>query len=156
MERPTVDELRGASVFDGVSDEFLLELAGNSESRSIGKTETLIEEGSAPDEFSVILEGEFLVQMKTAGEGHRILARVGKNDVVGEIAVFDRSPRSATVVALTDGRVAAIPSQALDGAIERHPTDGHRFYQNVIVDLAAKMRSANEKLRNQSLWYTAS
>ncbi len=61
----------------------------------------LFEEGDEGDEFFLVTEGEVEIRRDTGGDNPRILARLGKGDIFGELALFDDAPRMATVAAVT-------------------------------------------------------
>jgi len=63
----------------------------------------LVKEGEPGDALFIILEGDALVHR----EGEE-LNRVGPGAYFGELAILDGEPRSATVVATTDVKVAVI------------------------------------------------
>ena len=69
------------------------------------KGETIFREGEQGDEFFVVARGQ--VEIKS---GNRWFETVGQNGIFGEMALIDDSPRSATVVALTDVTVVPIRS----------------------------------------------
>ena len=53
-----------------------------------------------------IIEGQ--IQLKTT---NRIIATLGTDDVFGEMAIIDASPRMATAIATTDSMLAVIDRQ---------------------------------------------
>jgi CRP-like cAMP-binding protein len=63
----------------------------------------LVKEGEAGDALFVILEGNAVVR-----SGGEELNQVGPGAYFGELAILDGEPRSATVVAQTDVKVAVI------------------------------------------------
>jgi CRP-like cAMP-binding protein len=65
--------------------------------------EVLTREGRSGGEFMVIVEGE-----ATVSRGGAELRRLGPGDWLGEIALLDRGPRTATVVATTDMKVEVV------------------------------------------------
>ena len=74
--------------------------------RFFAKGNTIFREGEQGDEFFVVVRGQ--VEIKS---GNRWFETVGQNGIFGEMALIDDSPRSATVVALTDVTVAPIQEQ---------------------------------------------
>jgi CRP/FNR family transcriptional regulator, cyclic AMP receptor protein len=58
--------------------------------------QVLTTEGQPGFEFFIVLEGEVEVR-----QGDRVIARRGPGEYVGEIALLDRRPRTATAVATT-------------------------------------------------------
>ena len=71
--------------------------------REIKAGEVIFKEGDAAAEFFVIQSGKVDIQL-----GNRLLGTLGDHDILGEMALIDDSPRSATVVALTECTVAPI------------------------------------------------
>lgn len=70
--------------------------------------EVVVRQGDRADRFYVIASGSFVVtQAAPSGENVR-LRQLGKDDVFGEIGLLQRSPRTATVTAATDGRLLAL------------------------------------------------
>ncbi|HUO47603.1 MAG TPA: cyclic nucleotide-binding domain-containing protein [Acidimicrobiales bacterium] len=63
-------------------------------------------EGDAGVEMYGVVSGE--VQLQSQG---RVIATLGPDDVFGEMAVVDGSPRMATAVAVTPTQLAAIDRQ---------------------------------------------
>ncbi len=98
-----VDLIKGLPLFELCSKRDLRRIAALAEERSLEAGTALITEGEPGDEFIVVVEGEIDVRRR----GRR-LARLGAGSYVGEIALLSRSPRTATVVAVTPLRVLAI------------------------------------------------
>ena len=71
--------------------------------RDFAEGQTIFREGDRGDEFFVVVRGEVEIR-----SGNRHLETLGQNSIFGEMALIDDSPRSATVVALTDVTVAPI------------------------------------------------
>lgn len=64
---------------------------------------TLFEQGDAGDVMYVLLEGQIAVQL-----GEETLEAIEPGDIVGEMALIDGKPRSATAVAKSDSRLAKV------------------------------------------------
>lgn len=88
--------LRKIPLFRGVDDQKLRLLAFLSERIRFDEGESLVEEGDYGDTAYIILEGTADVVIASAG-GEQLVAQVGKNDFVGEIAILIDVPRTATV-----------------------------------------------------------
>jgi CRP-like cAMP-binding protein len=80
-------------------DKELVRLAGLFEEVDYSNGSVLMREGDIGREAFVIVEGEVAVTL-----GTKTLAIVGPGEVVGEMALMDGGPRSATVTAITDVR----------------------------------------------------
>jgi MFS family permease len=89
--------LRRVSVFDPLPLPALEQLAAGLQPRHVGQGETLYRQGDPPDGCVVIQEG----RAEVIGDGVPI-ASLGPGELVGEIALLRRVPRTATVRALTE------------------------------------------------------
>jgi CRP-like cAMP-binding protein len=93
----------------------------------------LVREGEPGDALFLILEGEAVVQR----EGHDV-GRVGPGSHFGELAILDGAPRSATVVAATDVKVAVLGIRMFRTLLREFP----ELAEQLLVGLAGELRSA--------------
>jgi CRP/FNR family cyclic AMP-dependent transcriptional regulator len=77
----------------------------------------------------------------TTGE-ERIVAILGPGAVVGELAMIDRMPRSASVVALRDSVLRFVSRQAYEKRVLAHP----ETKQALLEVLAFRLRQADQEL----------
>ncbi len=73
--------------------------------------DVVIRQGDAADRFYLVADGELRVT-QTRDAKPVELRRLGPGDVFGEIGLLNRSPRTATVTALSDGRLLALDGDA--------------------------------------------
>jgi MFS family permease len=104
--------LRAVPVFEELPLTAFERLAGALEPLEFQAGDTIIREGDQGDRFVVIDSGE--VQVSVAGEP---MSRLGHGAGVGEIALLRRSPRTATVTALTPVRAYGIACHAFVAAV---------------------------------------
>jgi CRP/FNR family transcriptional regulator, cyclic AMP receptor protein len=93
----------------------------------------LVKEGEPGDALFVILEGDAVVQRDGAE-----LNRVGPGAYFGELAILDGEPRSATVVAVTDVKVAVIGIRMFRTLL-REFSD---LAEQLLIALAGELRDA--------------
>jgi hypothetical protein len=91
------------------------------EIRRISEGDTLVEQGSASDELFLLLNGVLVVEV----DGEK-LAELGPGAVLGERAVLEGGTRTATLRAVTDCKVAAVPAEAIDRTKLADLSTGHR------------------------------
>jgi CRP-like cAMP-binding protein len=102
----------------------------------------LFSRGDEGDALYVILEGEIEVSLLTAtGKGLR-LASLPAGEVVGEMAVLDGLPRSATATALRRSRLVKLGREAVQEALLAEPN----ALMALVQALAARVRQTNEEL----------
>jgi CRP-like cAMP-binding protein len=95
----------------------------------------LIKEGEPGDALFVILAGEALVHHDGVE-----LDRVGPGASFGEMAILDGAPRSATVVAVTDVKVAVIGIRMFRTMLREFPD----LAEQLLVALAGQLREARK------------
>ncbi|MFN8943946.1 MAG: Crp/Fnr family transcriptional regulator, partial [Pseudobdellovibrionaceae bacterium] len=102
----------------------------------------LFREGDGPDAMYIIKAGSFAIT-KTKGSSEIVLAEIGPGAMVGEMALFDRKPRSANVKALTDSEVVALPYDSLSSQLETLPV----WVKAIMKTMNENIREANKKIK---------
>lgn len=98
---------------------------------------TLFKAGDAADVMYVLMEGQANVMV-----GRIIVEIAGPGSLIGEMALVDRAPRSATVVARTLCRVVPVDPGHFDLLIHETPA----FGRHVMAVMAGRLRRMNENL----------
>ena len=93
----------------------------------------IFEAGSTGAEMFGIVEGEVEVRLPN-GE----VRRLGPDDTFGEMAIVDSSPRSATVVAVSDTKLAVIDRRRFLFLVQETPM----FALQVMSTIAERLRTA--------------
>ena len=91
-----VEALKRAPLFEGLSRKELVQLARVTEDVEVPPGKVLCKEGQLGREFFVIVDGE----VEVTRDGKRVATRTG-GEFVGEIALLEDIPRTATVTAKT-------------------------------------------------------
>jgi CRP/FNR family transcriptional regulator, cyclic AMP receptor protein len=111
-----VEALKRAPLFEGLSRKDLTQLARVSEDMEIPEGKALTKEGEIGHEFFVLVDGD--VEVKRKG---RKLGTRGAGDFIGEIALLEQVPRTATVTAKTPMRVFVLTSKDFHHLLEENP-----------------------------------
>lgn len=128
--------LRNTPIFDSVKEEQLVDVAAHAEPIELGAGTTLFERGQAGNAMYVVVEGRIKAHI-----GEKVLAELGPNDVVGEMAALDPEPRSASVTAIEPTLLLRISNQNLQLLIDHNPD----VARGVIKVLCARLRHADTK-----------
>lgn len=96
---------------------------------------TLTRQGDIGREAFVLLDGTVEVH-----RDDRPVAELGPGAVIGELALLDGGPRTATAVATTDVTVLVLTRPAFNAVLDEIPTLAHRL----LVTLARRLRDAEE------------
>ena len=84
--------------FKGLDEDELQEMATLSQFNTYPQDYILCHEGAQEDVFYIIADGSVVITQKLSEEeGERVIREGGKGDVVGEMALIQNAPRSATV-----------------------------------------------------------
>jgi len=94
--------------------------------------------GDSPDFVYILMEGQANILV-----GSTIVEVAVRGTLLGEIALIDNKPRSATVVARTECKVLPIDAARFDLLLREMPEFG-RFIMNAMAD---RMRRMNDNLR---------
>jgi Cyclic nucleotide-binding domain len=120
---PTIEKmiaLRGVPIFASLSPEDLEELARSSVDSRYSAGGALCLEGEPGDEVFILLEGEAAVVRHASSDGE--LLRVEQpGSVIGELAILDPAPRSASIFASSDVRVLRLSGAAFQGVLNADP-----------------------------------
>src|SRR5438046_2919070 len=107
---------------------------------SVGANQTLFWAGDEGDGCYRVDTGLLKASVADPGGGERILAVLGPGSVVGELAMIDRAPRSASVVALRDSKLSFISRAAFEAFGHSRP----ELYRYLTTLLANRLRFTND------------
>jgi Cyclic nucleotide-binding domain/4Fe-4S binding domain len=128
--------LRSAPIFSRIAPEGLAELATSSTEDEFGPGETLCVEGEPGNEVFILLAGEVKITRRD-GDDVRFIGTEKAGSFIGEMAVLDPAPRSATLVAGDEGtRALRLNGDAFRAALNRDPT----IASSVMRTLAQRLR----------------
>ena len=93
--------------------------------------------GEPGDLMFVVIEGEIEIR-----EGQHVLEVAGPGSIIGEMALIDDEPRSATVVARTNARLVPVNRRRFEFMVQETPF----FASAVMKILADRLRRTNARL----------
>ncbi len=108
--------LKGIDLFSALAGEDLADIAQIADELKKDQGEQVLVEGEHGDALYFVLEGKVAVQ-----KGGKTVAELGERDVLGEMALLDPGPRSASAVALTDVTLLAIGREDFDDIMRERP-----------------------------------
>jgi HEAT repeat protein len=130
--------LKSAPVFEHVSGEDLAALARVAELETFAPGEAIFREGELGDALYVVVRGR--VRILSGGEP---LANLGPGEAIGEMAVLDEVPRTATAIAQEEVEVLRIGSEEFYEILHEQV----EIAEGVIRMLARRLRSADDAIR---------
>jgi CRP-like cAMP-binding protein/predicted acylesterase/phospholipase RssA len=112
--------LRGSQFFGALDELVLRDIEGALEPISLKSGQTLFRQGDAGDALYLVVGGRVRVVVTEESGQERIVAELGKHEIVGEMALLGGESRSATAYAVRDTNLARLPSAAFDDLAARH------------------------------------
>src|SRR5260221_1707417 len=109
---------------------------------TLAKGETLFERGDAGDGCYWLRRGVVAVCATSDNGAQRILAILGPGALIGELAMIDGLPRSATVQAVRDCSLTFISRAAFTAMLRQHP----ELRTEIMATLAARLRQSDEDM----------
>lgn len=132
------------SLFSDLKDADIEWIFQNGVEQQVIANTALTREGESPDALYVILEG--LTGVKVKAFGSDILRRLGPGEIVGDMSFLEGLPAAATVEAVENSLLLAIPKAALDKKISDDPLFASRLYRAFARSLSRRLRQANGAL----------
>jgi CRP-like cAMP-binding protein len=135
------------NLFHLFGEEDVEKIAPYFERAHFGAGGKIFREGAPADCIAFVTSGEVEVKKETEFQGKEIvLARMTKGAILGELALFDSQPRSATVEATRKTELLVLRKGALDTFIEDYPALGIKILKGISRVLSLRLRQLEERL----------
>lgn len=108
--------------------------------RRLEAGEVLFHQGDLADAAYFVVGGRVSVHIVDDGE-ERLVAELGRGEVVGELGLLDQAPRSATVRAVRDTTFASFPAATFEELVATSPS----MMLNVTLRILTRMRSPTQR-----------
>ena len=136
-----IETLRKAPLFRHLEYPELVKVLNITVLDSYKEGELLMEEGKAGDEFYVLLSGD----VEVSKEGVT-LTHLKDGDHVGELALIEKVPRTATVKAIKPTRVLAIHRADFYELLRKEHVIAVKLLWIFLKELSSRLRQTNEEL----------
>jgi CRP/FNR family transcriptional regulator, cyclic AMP receptor protein len=114
-----------------------LHIFRHAETLDLSAGETVFEQGDTGTAMYVVAEGEVEIL-----SGPVVLETARPGSVIGEMALIDHAPRSATAVAKTDCKLVAVDQRRFEFLVQQTPY----FALEVMQLMAERLRTANSRI----------
>lgn len=128
--------LKGVDLFKTIPAEELSHIAQITDEVECAPQETIFKEGDQGDAMYLIVDGKVKVHT-----GDKVLAELGTSQCVGEMAILDAEPRSASITALTDLTLLKINREDFSEILGEKP----EISRGIIKVLTGRLREANRR-----------
>ncbi|MCL9998303.1 MAG: Crp/Fnr family transcriptional regulator [Erythrobacter sp.] len=135
-----IARLAPESLLRALAPDQLEQLLREASRRDLRPGEPIISQGDEDGDFAVVvLSGGLKITMVSASGHEIILNYCGPGELVGEIAMLDSGPRTATVIAAVPSSVLLLPSRTFLAAATANPVSA----AGVMRELARRVRQLN-------------
>lgn len=138
-DRKVLEEI---AYLKGLDQSLAEELLSRAREKELKAGANLFHAGDPADGCYVILEGSLKAGLFSEEGDEQFLAVLGPGDIVGELALIDQQPRSASVSALSFSRLAFISQKEFQSFADQNPA----VYRHMLRILSARLRTTNETL----------
>ncbi|MFN3076525.1 MAG: cyclic nucleotide-binding domain-containing protein [Alphaproteobacteria bacterium] len=107
-------------------------------------------EGEVGDRAYLVVSGQLEISKTVAGGETTVLAVIGRGEIVGEMALINNAPRTATVRATTDTELVIVSEESFRRKIEQmDPVTQHliKKFVNIIRDQNAELARLRKVVR---------
>ncbi len=141
--------LSTVDVFAGLEDHELEHLQRTSQMVSLPPDTIIFRQGDKGDKMYLVVQG--IIEIWKS-EGHDLkgsrLARLKQGEIFGEMALFDKDPRSATAITsiAKETKIWIWDEKDLIKVIHDHPQLGTKLLMNFMKKVSNRLRIANDAI----------
>jgi CRP-like cAMP-binding protein len=136
--------LRSVRPLARFTDDEVVPLAAAMRERRLRAGQILAREGARGTEMYFIREGTLAIVKGVTGGIEQVVARIGAGEFVGEMALFDRRPRSATIRADSDAELLVLDRKAVAVLVTVNPATAAAFMRALSEEFIARLRRSNQ------------
>ena len=131
-----LNHLAAVPLFSGCTTRELRDIAKATVELTLDEGKEFVTQGDVGREAFIIVEGNADVS-----RGGQTIAQLGPGDCVGELALLDHGPRTATVTAATPVTVLVLGPREFAGLLDEVPTLNHK----ILAVLAGRVRELDSR-----------
>ena len=135
-------------LFKEFSENACAALLSISKPHSFIESQEIFNEGATANGAFLLTSGLVKITRLSIDGSQQLIDIVGKGALVGEMALYDNGPRSATATAIVDSELLYIPKSKLFSCADENPA----IYRVLLSALSHRLRETNHSFaRNQFL-----
>lgn len=137
----TMQTLRSAPIFEGVSDGILSDFTNSSRIRALEKGEILFSQTDPADTVYIVRSGCISIFLATLEGRELVINEMHPGDCFGELSLITDQPRSTGALARESSEVISIPRDIFLKGLEAEP----ELMRRVLETTALRLRVSSER-----------
>ena len=145
--RRMAEEVRSTDIFQMLDANEALHLAGICERCLLGPGDILFHEGQPGRNLYVVLRGELQIIVRSPdGDAEVVVGRVQAGSLVGEMAVLEAAPRSASVRAAGPCELLSMPGRAFAELVASGHPAAFAILRQLQHSLSDRLRELDDRV----------
>lgn len=143
--------LSGLELFSDFNAEQLRLIAFGSEKINFPAGTQIFHDGQPADGGYVICEGEVELWIEKCGNKNT-LAKLGRGDLVGEIAILTSTRRIGTAMTISNCSVIRVSRSTMLRVLEEYPELAAKLHDHIasnVISFTAKLETVHKRLRQE-------
>jgi CRP-like cAMP-binding protein len=137
--------LKQVSLFSGLDDSTIEQLASISELRNYPANQPVFIEGEADASLFIVVRGTVKIDKQVNADQQQTLQQIKDGEFFGEISFIRGGEHIATATAVHDAEVLQIRRTEFDKLAARNPAVGYRIMLRMAGQMANLLRTMDEK-----------
>ncbi len=148
QDHELIDQLKETSLFRGMPEEAVATVVQKAIVRRLMVGEVLMRRGEMGDSLFMIYTGWVKIVTEDSRGEELIINKCGPGETLGEVALLDQGPRSATVVALTEAEVFELRSEDFQVLLDQRPD----LAMTLIRGFSSRLRFSTKYIEQAIEW----
>lgn len=144
--------LKNSPLFEGLSDGEIASMEPLFEEKRIPEGKTVFVENMPGESLYLLEQGTIKISKMLAEGDERILVILGPEDFFGEMAILEKTPRSATARVAEDACLLGLQRKDFETLCEKNPKLGLKLMRNIIRIFTGRIRENGEEYREMLIW----
>jgi CRP-like cAMP-binding protein len=135
--------LRGVGLFRSLNDKTLLDVSAITIEQTFPGNTTVFKQGDKGDALYIVKTGKVNILVRTSSGVDSVLATLGKGAVIGDMAIIDEQPRSASVATVQETTFLIITKEDFRRLLSDSPEVGF----SILKLTTERLRTTNAHLK---------
>lgn len=139
-----IPQLKNVAFFYDMHTDFYHELLKISSLVNFPPDKLIFQENDEADNLYIILKGSVTIIKYFEDKSPKIIAKRVQNEILGEMAIFNNKPRSASAITDTETTMIEIKKKDFNDLLNDQPS----FWKQIALSLSSKLRETDMALIN--------